>query len=154
MRSLQETATRTQQPIPKGRFTHCLAFMKLVSYREERSNWKFAYSGNLGDKANVYQVQVLIGIEICQPENRWAVEINKRLRKEGLVCYVVRHPVHEVRLRLRLRLPMHFQIYPISDNYSFHDATAPYAIAFGQSALLLDTLAYQLKPKGGNPLIF
>ncbi len=152
MRSLQATATRAQQPIPKGQFAHCLAFMKLVNYREERSNWKFAYSGNLGDKANAYQVQVLTGIEIYQPENRWAAEINKRLRKKGLVCYVVRHPVHEV--RLRLRLPMHFHIYPISDNYSFHDATAPYAIAFGQSALLLDTLAYQLKTKGSDPLIF
>jgi CRISPR-associated endonuclease/helicase Cas3 len=151
MRSLQETATRTKQPIPKGRFAHCLAFMKLVSYREERLNWKFAYSGDLANKANAYQVQVLTGIEIYQPENRWAVEINKRLRKEGLVCYVVRHPVPEV--RSRLRLPMHFQIYPISDNYSFHDATAPYAIAFGQSALLLDTLAYQLKTKGGDPII-
>lgn len=152
MRSLQEAATRTGQPIPKGRFAHCLAFMKLIRYREERSNWKFAYSGDLKDKANAYQVQVLTGIEIYQPENRWATEINKKLRKEGLVCYIVRHPVHEV--RLRLRLPMHFQIYPISDNYSFHDATPPYAIAFGQSALLLDTLTYQLKSKGGDPMIF
>lgn len=152
MRSLQETATRTKQPIPKGRFAHCIAFMKLVSYREERSNWKFAYSGDLAEKANAWKVQILTGVETWQPDNRWAGEINKQLRKEGLVCYIVRHPVHEV--RLRLRLPMHFQIYPISDNHSFHDATAPYAIAFGQSALLLDTLAYQLKTKGGDPLIF
>jgi hypothetical protein len=42
---------------------------------------------------------------------------------------------------------MHFSIYPISDQYSFHDANAPYAIAFGQSALLLDTLAYTLRAK-------
>ena len=152
MRSLQETATRTKQPIPKGRFAHCIAFMKLVSYREERSNWKFAYSGDLAEKANAWKVQILTGVKIWQPDNRWAGEINKQLRKEGLVCYIVRHPVHEV--RLRLRLPMHFQIYPISDHRSFHDATAPYAIAFGQSALLLDTLAYQLKTKGGDPLIF
>jgi CRISPR-associated endonuclease/helicase Cas3 len=151
LRALQETATRTKQPIPKGRFAHCLAFMKLISYREERSNWKFAYSGDLAEKANTWKVQVLTGIEIWQPDNRWAGEINKRLRKEGLVCYVVRHPVHEV--RFKLRLPMHFQIYPISDNYSFHDANAPYAIAFGQSALLLDTLAYQLTTKGGEPII-
>ncbi|MCL6435914.1 MAG: type I-D CRISPR-associated helicase Cas3' [Leptolyngbyaceae cyanobacterium HOT.MB2.61] len=152
LRSLQETTTRTKQPIPRGRFAHCLAFMKLIRYREERSNWKFAYSGDLGEKANAYRVQVLTGVEIWQPDNRWAGEINKRLRKEGLVCYIVRHPVHEV--RLRLRLPLHFQIYPISDNYSFHDAVAPYAIAFGQSALLLDTLAYLLKTKGGDPMIF
>ncbi len=151
LRSLQETATRTGQPIPKGRFAHCLAFMKLVSYREERSNWKFSYSGDLGEKSNVYKVQVLTGIEIYQSDNRWAIEINKRLRQEGLVCYVIRHPVYEV--RSRLRLPMHFQIYPISDRYSFHDATTPYSIAFGQSALLLDTLTHQLKNKGGDPII-
>jgi CRISPR-associated endonuclease/helicase Cas3 len=43
---------------------------------------------------------------------------------------------------------MHFQIYPICDRYSFHDTTAPYSIAFGQSALLVDTLAHWLKSKG------
>jgi CRISPR-associated endonuclease/helicase Cas3 len=45
---------------------------------------------------------------------------------------------------------MHFQIYPISDKYSFHDATAPYSIAFGQSALLLDTLANWFKSQRGE----
>lgn len=146
MRSLKETAERTGQLIPKGRFSHCFAFMKLQAYREERSNWKFAYSGDLGVIADAWKVQVLSGIEIWQPENRWAGEVNKRLRQQGLVCYVIRRPVTEV--RMRLRLPMHFQIYPISDHYSFHDANAPYAIAFGQSALLLDTLAYQFKSGG------
>jgi CRISPR-associated endonuclease/helicase Cas3 len=29
-----------------------------------------------------------------------------------------------------------------------HEATQPYSIAFGQSALLLDTLAYTFKSKG------
>lgn len=148
MRSLQQTAQRTGQPIPKGRFSHCLAFMKLHNYREERSNWKFSYPGDLTPIADAWKVQVLTGVEIWQPDNRWATEINKRLRKEGLVCYVIRRPVSEV--RMRLRLPMHFQIYPISDNYSFHDAIAPYSVAFGQSALLLDTLAYRFKSEGGE----
>ncbi|ARV60045.1 hypothetical protein BZZ01_16710 [Nostocales cyanobacterium HT-58-2] len=94
------------------------------------------------------KVQVLKGIEIWQPDNRWVGEINKSLKNKGLVCYVIRRPVSEV--RMRLRLPMHFQIYPISDQYSFHDATAPYSIAFGQSALVLDTLAYSLRSKGGE----
>jgi CRISPR-associated endonuclease/helicase Cas3 len=152
MRSLQATAQRTKQPIPKGRFSHCLAFMKLNAYREERSNWKFVYSGDLGEKANAWQVQVITGVEVWQPDNRWAIEINRRLRQEGLVCYILRRPVREV--RLRLQLPMHFQIYPISDMHSVHDPIAPYAIAFGQSALLLDTLAYRFKSKGGEPLIY
>jgi CRISPR-associated endonuclease/helicase Cas3 len=77
----------------------------------------------LQEKADAWKVQLLTGIEVWQPENYWIGEINKRLRKEALVCYVLRRPVAEV--RSRLRLPMHFAIYPISDRYSFHDAVAP-----------------------------
>jgi CRISPR-associated endonuclease/helicase Cas3 len=148
MRSLLQTSERLGQPIPKGRFAHCLAFMKLRTYREERLNWRFTYSGKLDAIADAWKVQVLTGIEVWQPENYWIGEINKRLRKEALVCYVLRRPVAEV--RSRLRLPMHFGIYPISDRYSYHDAVAPYSIAFSQSALLLDTLAYAFKSQGGE----
>jgi len=148
MRSLDATSKRMKQPIPKGRFAHCLAFMRLKAYREERLNWKFHFPNTLESVANAWKVQVLKGIEIWQPDNRWAGEINKKLRDRALVSYVLPRPMSEV--RQRLRLPMHFQIYPISDNYSFHDAVAPYSIAFGQSALLLDTLAYQFKNKGGE----
>lgn len=151
IRTLKETAQRIGQPIPKGRFEHCLAFMKLRSYREERLNWKFTYPGDLQPVADAWKVQVLTGIEIWQPDNNYAGEINKRLRKQGLVCYVLRRSVVEV--RNRLRLPMHFQIYPICDQYSLHDVNAPYAIAFGQSALLLDTLAYTFKSKGDESWI-
>jgi CRISPR-associated endonuclease/helicase Cas3 len=148
LQSLDATAKRTKQPIPKGRFAHCLAFMKLKAYREERLNWKFHLPGTLETIADAWKVQVLKGVEIWQPDNRWAGEINKKLRDQALVSYVLHRPTSEV--RQRLRLPMHFQLYPISDNYSFHDAVAPYSIAFGQSALLLDTLAYQFKSKGGE----
>lgn len=148
LRSLDATAKRNKQPIPKGRFAHCLAFMKLKAYREERLNWKFHFPGTLETVADAWKVQVLKGIEIWQPDNRWAGEINQKLRDRALVSYVLHRPTSEV--RQRLRLPMHFQIYPISDNYSFHDAVAPYSIAFGQSALLLDTLAYQFKSQGGE----
>jgi CRISPR-associated endonuclease/helicase Cas3 len=148
MRSLEATIKRSGQPIAKGRFKYCLAFMKLKAYREERLNWKFHFPGNLEGLADAWKVQVLRGVEIWQPDNRWAGEINKRLRHQALVGYVLRRPVAEV--RQRLRLPMHFQIYPIGDNFSFHDATAPYSVAFGQSALLLDTLAYQFKGDGGE----
>jgi CRISPR-associated endonuclease/helicase Cas3 len=146
MRSLKETASRIGEPIPKGRFEYCLAFMKLRSYREERLNWKFTYSGDLQPIADSWKVQVLSGIGIWQPDNSWVGEIDKRLKKQGLVCYVLRRQVAEV--RMRLRLPMHFQVYPICDQYSVHDATAPYSIAFGQSALLIDTLAYWLRSQG------
>ncbi len=151
MGKLQTTVERTGQPIAKGRFNYCLAFVKLRGYREERLNWKMIYSGDLQPVANAWKVQVLKGLEVWQPDRPWIHEINQRLKKQALVSYVLGRPVAEV--RTRLRLPMHFQIYPICDRYSIHDSTPPYAIAFGQSALLVDTLADWFKSQGGNSWI-
>ncbi|NJR24619.1 MAG: type I-D CRISPR-associated helicase Cas3' [Richelia sp. CSU_2_1] len=142
----QDTATRCNMAIPKGRFNYCLGFMKLLSYREERLNWKFTYPEDLKPIADAWKVQVLAGIQVWQPENYWIAEINKRLKKQAIVTYILPRPTIEV--RRRLQLPMHFQIYPISDRTSIHDTTAPYSIAIGQSALLIDTLAHWLKSKG------
>ena len=147
MRELEAVVARSEQTISKGPYRHCLAFIKLKAYREERLNWKMQFPGSLENVANAWKVQVLKGLEIWQPENRWAGEINKKLRTQAIVSYVLPRPVSEV--RQRLRLPMHFQIYPIGDKYSFQEPVPPYSIAFGQSALLLDTLAYQFKGEGG-----
>lgn len=148
LRSLKETSTRLQETIPKGRFQHCLGFMKLKGYRQERLNWRFTYTGKLQTLADAWKVQVLAGIGIWSPDNLWTGAINDRLKKQAIVSYVLPRPVAEV--RQRLQLPMHFALYPISDNTSIHDFTPPYSIAMGQSALLLDTLAYRLKTKGGE----
>ena len=151
MRSLEETAERTGQIIPKGRFNYCLAFVKLHRYREERLNWKFTYAGDLDAIANSWKVQVLAGIQVVQPENRWINEVNKRLKRQGLVSYVVPCAIAEV--KQRLRLPMHFEIYPLDE--AGREDKPVYSIAFGQSALLLDSLnpAYRFRGKGGESWI-
>ena len=148
LRELDETAQRLGEPIAKGRFKYCLGFMKLRGYREERLNWKFTYPSDLKPVADDWKVQVLAGLSIWQPDNYWASAINRRLQTQALVCYVLAKPVGEV--RARLQLPMHFQIYPISDGSSVHDAIAPYSVAFGQGAMLIDTLAYRFKREGGE----
>lgn len=145
---LQEISQRLDQPIPQSRFNYCLGFMKLRAYREERLNWRFTYAGDLQPIADAWKVQVMAGLQVWQPDNPWIRGINKRLKLQAMVCYVLSKPVREV--RSRLQLPMHFQIYPISDSSSVHDGTPPYAIAFGQSALLIDTLAYRFKREGGE----
>jgi CRISPR-associated endonuclease/helicase Cas3 len=147
---LDTTSECLKQPIPKGRFKYCLAFMKLHRYREERMQWRFSYSGDLAEIADSWKVQVLRDIQAYQPGNRWINKINERLRGRYLVSYVLRYPVEEV--KKILQLPIHFQIYPI-DESGRDKLTAPYAIAFGQSALLLDTLSYRLKSKGGESWI-
>ncbi|MGK7934631.1 MAG: type I-D CRISPR-associated helicase Cas3' [Xenococcaceae cyanobacterium] len=146
-RLLAATSQKINAPIPKSRFNYCLGFMKLFRYREERLNWRFTYQGDLKDIAEAYKVMVLTQIQVWQPDNYWVSQINKQLKKQALVSYVLPLPIAEI--KNRLRLPMHFQIYPISDRTSIH-GKIPYSIAFGQSALLIDTLAYQLKSKGGK----
>lgn len=146
--TLQETAKCTGQPFPKGRFEYCLGFMKLRGYREERLSWKFTYAGDLQPLADAWKVQVLTGLQIWQPDNPWVGSINRCLQQQGMVCYVLPKPVREV--SLRLQLPMHFQLYPVSDMSSVHDAIAPYSVAFGQSALLIDTFAHRFKRDGGE----
>jgi len=147
LRLLESTAARLQQPIAKGRFRHCLAFMKLLRYRPERRPWRFSYGGDLRELANSWKVQVLRGIQVYPCPYR---QINERMKTRYLVSYLVPHPVEEV--KKRLQLPMHFQIYPI-DEFGREKTSAPYSIAFGQSALLLDTQAYRLKEKGGDSWI-
>ena len=150
LEALKATSERTGQPIAKGRFEYCLGFMRLRGYREGRLNWKFTFPGDLQPFADVWKVQVLEKLQIWQPDNPWAGEINRRLKEKALVCYVLRRPTQEV--RLSLQLPMHFQIYPVSDSCSIHDANAPYSVAFGQSALLIETLAHRFRNNSGGEL--
>lgn len=150
MRLLKETSERTGQPIPKSRFEYCMGFMKLLSYRDERSNWRFTYNGDLKEIADSWKVQVLSGIGIWQPDNQWIDKVNERLKKQAIVAYVLNRPVAEI--KARLLLPMHFQIYGICDQQTLLDPVPSYAIAFGQSALLLDTLAYTFKNKKGGEI--
>ncbi|MBO9999392.1 MAG: type I-D CRISPR-associated helicase Cas3' [Cyanobacteria bacterium SID2] len=151
LRRLQETSDRLGEPIAKGRFKHCLGFMRLKGYREERLNWQFTYPGKLESIANAWKVQVLAGVQIWQPDNPWIWQINQRLKKQALVCYVLPLPATEV--RQRLRLPMHFAIYPISDETSVHATIPPYSISIGQAALMVDVLAAYLKSRGGETWI-
>lgn len=145
---LKETVEHTGRPIPKSRFKHCLGFMKLQGYRDERLNWTFTYFGDLQPIADTWKVKVLTGLKIWSPNNIWVESMNHHLKQQAIVCYVLRKPMREV--RLRLQLPMHFQIYPITDANTVHDTTAPYSVAFGQSALLIDTLAHRFRCDGGE----
>jgi CRISPR-associated endonuclease/helicase Cas3 len=55
-------------------------------------------------------------------------------------------------LRSKLGLPMQFQAYGLSDRMDDHNP--PYTIAFGQSALMLETLVKYWKPKISEALIY
>jgi CRISPR-associated endonuclease/helicase Cas3 len=150
MRLLKETSEQTGLAIPKGRFEHCISFMKLKSYSKERKSWRFTYNnGDLKEIADAGKVCVLSGIGIWQPSQSYIKKIDEKLRGRAIVSYLVNRPASEV--KAILSLPMHFPLYEICDTHSLLDLVCPFSISFGQSALLLDTLAYTFKgEKGGE----
>lgn len=127
--------------VPLKRFqpNHVLCYLRLQDYREVRENWHFYHAGNVGELSRLGKVQILKGLEVTAGENA----ISKALYRRGIVCYISDHRRDE--LRAKLGLPMQFQAYGLSDRPD--DCDPPYTIAFGQSALMLETLTWFRKPK-------
>jgi CRISPR-associated endonuclease/helicase Cas3 len=121
------------------RFQEALCYLRLTGYREVRENWHFYYAGDLGELARLGKVQILKGLEVTAGENA----VSKALRQRGVICYICDRGREE--LRAKLGLPMQFQAYGLSDHQG--DRSPPYTIAFGQSALLLETLTWTWKPR-------
>lgn len=97
------------------------------------------YAGDISQLARLGKVQVLKGLEVTAGDNT----ISRALYRRGLVCYVSDRRRND--LRAKLGLPMQFQAYGLSDRPDERDP--PYTIAFGQSALMLETLIWHWKDK-------
>jgi CRISPR-associated endonuclease/helicase Cas3 len=121
------------------RFEDALCYLRVIDYRDVRENWHFYHSGNVGELARLGKVQILKGLEVTIEPNA----ISKALSRRGIVCYISDRPRGD--LRARLGLPMQFQAYGLSDR--LNDRDPPYTIAFGKSALMLETLTWYWKPQ-------
>ncbi|HEY9628216.1 MAG TPA: type I-D CRISPR-associated helicase Cas3' [Coleofasciculaceae cyanobacterium] len=124
------------------RFEEALCYLRLRDYLEVRENWHFYHAGDvgeLGELARLGKVQILKGLEVTTGENA----ISRALYRRGIVCYISDRSREE--LRAKLGLPMQFQAYGLGTG--FDDRTPPYTIAFGKSALMLETLTWRWKPK-------
>lgn len=121
------------------RFEDALCYLRVVDYRDVRENWHFYHSGNVGELARLGKVQILKGLEVTIEPNA----ISKEIYRRGIVCYISDRPRGD--LRARLGLPMQFQAYGLSDR--LNDRDPPCTIAFGKSALMLETLIWHWKPQ-------
>jgi CRISPR-associated endonuclease/helicase Cas3 len=132
-------ASAKKAGLPTQRFKDALCYLQLLDYREVRENWHFYHSGDLADLARLGKVQILKGLEVTVGPNA----MNKALYRNSIVCYISDHRRDE--LRAKLGLPLQFQAYGLSDRPD--DRDPPYTIAFGKSALMLETLIWHWKPK-------
>lgn len=121
-----------------------LCYLKLTGYREVREDWQFYCSrDDISEIAKSGKVQVLKGLEVWQPQGSGLNDVSKALSRQGLVCFISDHD--RATIRAKLGLPIHFQAYSLSDRVN--DTKPHYTIAFGQSALLLETLIWHWKPR-------
>ena len=125
------------------KFEKVLCYLKLKDFREVRENWHFYYPGNIQEFAKTSKVQVLKNLEICQPHGYGIQQISDAVSRRKLVCFISDRDRNY--LRAVLRLPMHFQVYPLTNEPE--NKGSWYSIAFGQDALLLETLTWHWKPK-------
>lgn len=122
-----------------SRFDKALCYLKMTGYRELREDWQFYYSrDDISEIAKSGKVQILKDLEVTGGTN----EISRKLSSRGLVCFVSDRD--RATLRAKCGLPVHFQAYALSDRF---DGKANYTIAFGRSALLLETLIWHWKPQ-------
>lgn len=140
MEKSQFLAAAKKAGVPTRRFEdYALCYLRLLDYRVVRENWHFHYSGDMSQIIHLGKVQVLKGLEVTSGEN----SISRALYRRGLVCYISDRCRSD--LRAKLGLPMQFQAYGLSDRPD--DRDPPYTIAFGQAALLLETLVWHWKGK-------
>ncbi|WP_096626542.1 type I-D CRISPR-associated helicase Cas3' [Calothrix sp. NIES-3974] len=125
------------------RFEKALCYLKLKDFRDVREDWYFYYPGNIREFAQTSKVQLLKNLEICQPHGYGIQQISDAVSRRKLVCFISDRDRNY--LRAVLRLPMHFQIYPLTNQPENRGSW--YSIAFGQDALLLETLTWYWKPK-------
>lgn len=134
--------------LPLKRFQDALCYLKLKDYREVRENWYFYYAQD--DFSRVKQlgrVQILKHLEIEGTDI--PTQVRRAISRRGMVCFVSDRD--RARLRTKLGLPMQFQAYGLSDRTD--DPNPAYTIAFGQSALMLETSIWHWKPKDNTPWI-
>ncbi|CAN1211674.1 Helicase ATP-binding domain-containing protein [Tumidithrix helvetica PCC 7403] len=129
-----------QAGLPVKRFEDALCWLRLKDYREVRENWHFYYAAEDFDAIKRSgKVQILKGLEVTAGANA----ISQSLFRREMVCFISDHD--RTYLRTKLALPMQFQAYGFSDRPD--DCNPPYTIAFGQSALMLESLIWYWKPQ-------
>lgn len=104
------------------------------AFREERERLILQID-RFDPKTQLDQVLLLKGFSIKQPRSEETNQLNQVLRRQSVIAYITRR--EPKRLRQTLRLPAFFPLYQLHDSYD-----APYTLALGQAALLVEAESY------------
>lgn len=119
-----------------------LLYLKVFNYVQERQGLILGLGLNFVEHAHLlHHVQELNGIFVREPRPIWRDRVNKKLKQLKLVC--IFSDMDRLELKRKLQLGVVFPVYRLQDGWE-HD----YTVAFGQEALLLDSILAFRKTKG------
>lgn len=146
---MEEVRRRVQvgsEPVYERDFFHQLLYLKVHGYIPDRQRLVLGVNLDLAEQANImHKATVCEGFFVREPVFPWRDQVNKALKAQKLVC--VFSNWQRAELRRRLNLPALFPIQRVQDN-----SGQEYAVAFGQEALLLDSLLFWRKTNGDNAI--
>lgn len=128
-------------------FKDQLLYLKIENYVPERLQLILGLKLNLVENAeSIHHVMASTGFFVHEPRHTWLDQVNRHLKGLKLVCILSDFPRKELKQRLGLG-----NLFPI---YRLHDSTGnEYCVAFGQDALLLDSVLFFRKAKEEKPLM-
>lgn len=122
-------------------------YMRVWDYPPQPQALVLGFRHNLAEYPHfLNQALVLDDFFVREPHVPWLSEINKRLKTLKLPCLISEKPRNE--LRQCLKLGGLFPLYRLQDGWG-HD----YTVAFGQEALLLDSLLFFQKTNSDRPMM-
>ncbi|HEU5228567.1 MAG TPA: type I-D CRISPR-associated helicase Cas3' [Ktedonobacteraceae bacterium] len=141
---LQEVQRRG---LDEREFRKQLLYLRVLQYVPERMYLTLGLRHNLAENAHIlHHAVVLDDFFVREPRPVWLDRVNGRLKRVKLPCILSPIPVAE--LKQRLRLGGIFPLYRLRDGLG-HE----YSVAFGQEALLLDSLLFYQKVKDDRAMM-
>jgi CRISPR-associated endonuclease/helicase Cas3 len=122
-------------------------YLRIWEYVEERQSLVLGLRHNLSQNEHIlHQAIVLDDIFVREPRSPWLDQINRSLKRLRLPCLL--SPLSREEIRGRYRLGGIFPIYRLRDGWE-----QEYSIAFGEEALLLDSLLFFRKMNDERALL-
>lgn len=123
-------------------FDYTSLFLEVNGFLDRPARWRFFLDCDL-EELDTSRVLVLKGFHVLDLLTEYQNRLNAKLRQQRLVCYLLK--VNRFDVKYQRALPLLFPVYPLADENSMHDASPPFSVAFGQEALMLESLFFFVK---------
>ncbi|HEU5374789.1 MAG TPA: type I-D CRISPR-associated helicase Cas3' [Ktedonobacteraceae bacterium] len=136
-----------ERGLDEREFRHKTFYLRIWEYMPKPQALLLGLRHNLREQSHLFnQALVLDDFFVREPRSPWLDQVNRRLKPLHLPCLLSSTPGRE--LKGRYNLPGIFPLYRLKDGWG-----QEYTVAFGQEALLLDSLLFFQKPKDGYAMM-